>query len=292
MNVFTMKNIPGRLWVWDLALLTIFLLILSSCAPGTQETALATEPATKMPENTPTEEPTPTSIPTDTPSPTNTPAPTATPEPTSTPAPDLEATAAFEATQQAELAIEAITAELEKIGYQPDGGYVGWVQENTEMVYNDSYNTYVYLPFAEDFVAKNFVIKTDITWASTSGLAGCGFFFRSEPNIEEGEQYEFVALRLSGLPIWQIMYADQGEYQKDITGPVTASAIDQGQNSTNTYHLIAEDGKFTVFINNQRIGTYYDYANTRSEGYFAYETFQESGETTCYFDNTWIWVLE
>lgn len=253
---------------------------------------MATDPPIDPPVNTPTEEPSPTAIPTDTPSPTSTPAPTATPEPTSTPTPDLEATAAFEATQQAEEDLEAITSELEMIGYQPESGHVGWVQEETQLAYVDSYYGYVYLPFADDLLAENFILKTDVTWASTSGLSSCGFFFRSEPNFEKGEQYEFLAYRLSGLPMWQIMYLKEGKYEKDITGVVTASAIDQEQNSTNTYYLIAEEGKFTVYINDIRIGSYYDYAITRSEGYFAYEAYQESGETSCYFDNTWIWVLE
>lgn len=36
MSIFTMKNVPGRFWVWDFSLMIIILLILSSCDPGNE----------------------------------------------------------------------------------------------------------------------------------------------------------------------------------------------------------------------------------------------------------------
>ena len=146
--------------------------------------------------------------------------------------------------------------------------------------------------FADSLVAKDFILKTEITWESSSGLAGCGLLFRSEPNFKQGAQYEIAFLRLSGLPAWEIAYIKEDEFQKSITGILTAGAIEQEQGSTNSYLLVAEGGKFTLYINDVRIGSYYDYANSQIEGRFAFTGWQESGETSCEFNNTWIWVLE
>jgi hypothetical protein len=287
-----MNKISGKLWFWEISLLVILLVILSSCSGESQEVQMETEPPIESTVIPPTKEKTPTPNPTETPSPTNTPTATAIPAPTNTPTPDFSATAAVEATQQAGLDFQSISSELEMIGYQPESGQIGWIQGDTEMIYVDFYDGYLYTPFAEDLLAEDFIMKTDITWASTSGLAGCGFLFRSEKDFEKGAQYEFVAIRLSGLPVWNIIHSSDGEFQKNVSGVVAASAIDQEQGSTNTFHLIAEEGKFTLFINDQRIGSYYDYANSRLEGYFAFTGLQESGETTCFFDNTWIWMLD
>jgi hypothetical protein len=50
------------------------------------------------------------------------------------------------------------------------------------------------------------------------------------------------------------VYKNYGEFQKNITGILTAGAIDQGQGSTKTYVLIAEGDKFTLYVNGERIG--------------------------------------
>ena len=77
-----------------------------------------------------------------------------------------------------------------------------------------------------------------------------------------------------------------------VTGVLTAGAINQEQGSTNKYIFIAEGGKFTLYVNDQRIGSYFDYVVTRADGKFAFTGWQESGETTCSFDNSWVWLLE
>jgi hypothetical protein len=45
--------------------------------------------------------------------------------------------------------------------------------------------------------ASDFVLKSDITWESTSGLVTCGFFFRSEENLDVGKQYIYEMIALS-----------------------------------------------------------------------------------------------
>jgi hypothetical protein len=56
--------------------------------------------------------------------------------------------------------------------------------------------------------------------------------------------------------------------------------------------LIAESEKFTLYINDTRAGSFYDYSKNMLEGYFAFSAWQESGESTCTFDNTWVWALK
>lgn len=302
MNIIMFKNVTKKLWLWELLVVIALILFLCSCSTGPQAAQAEPAPVEAIPTATQVEKPTEPPEPTHTPLPTSTPVPlptstpapppTNTPAPTATATPDLQATASMEATQTAENELAGIIDELEKIGFQAESGELGWIQSESTEIYTDEYGSFYYEPFADGLVAEDFVLSTDITWESTSGLAGCGLLFRSEPNFEVGAQYEIAFLRLSGLPAWEIAYLKDDEYQKSITGFVTAAAIDQDQGSTNSYILVAEGGKFTLYINDMRIGSYYDYAESRLEGEFAYAGWQESGETSCEFSNTWIWMLE
>ena len=292
MNLMMYKFVTRKLWFWEVLVLIALILFLSSCSSSSQaaEVQVTSEP----PKPTATTKPTSTPEPTATPLPTSTPTPVATetPDPTPTATQDLQATAAAEALQIAIEKEERIRSEIESLGYQTDTGELGWIQDEPVEILIDEYAGDDYEKFAEDLVAKDFILKTDITWESSSGLAGCGLLFRSEPNFEIGSQYELEVIRLSGLPGWDIIHNKDGDFQKNVTGMLTAGAINQEQGSTNTYILIAEGGKFTLYINEQRIGSYYDYANNRLEGEFAFTGWQESGETTCEFSNTWVWLLE
>lgn len=292
MNILMYNLVTKKLWVWELVVIIAMIIFLSSCSTISQ--AAQVDPTSEPPAATATVKPTSTPEPTPTLLPTSTPthSPTDTPVPTSTATPDLQATAAAAATKIAAENLGAIKSEIEQLGYATEIGELGWMQIEPIEILVDEYMGYYYHEFAENFVAKDFILKTDITWESSSGLAGCGLIFRSESNFMQGEQYELAFLRLSGLPVWFVMYADDGEYQKDITGPLTAGAINQDQGSTNTYMLIAEEGKFTMYINDLRIGSYYDYANSRLEGEFAFTGWQESGQSSCVFNNTWVWLLD
>jgi len=123
-------------------------------------------------------------------------------------------------------------------------------------------------------------------------LVTCGFFFRAEPDFRDGKQYLFSMQRLSGLPYWRIAYREYGSYKRNITGWRTAGAIDQDQGATNKLILQVIGGEYTLYINDQRIGTFYDYSVQNDEGYLAYYGYQESGESTCSFENSWIWLVD
>ena len=271
-----------------LIILLILILLISACSRG------AAVAPTSTPESIPTDTPAPppSKEPTATPAPTDTPVPTDTPEPTATSTPDAAATKAAEATQEAEAAMATIQEDLNKVDLELPPGSLGWTQTESESIEMTGGEQWIFEPFAEDLVAEDFILKTDVTWESTGGLAVCGFYYRSEPNFEEGEQYLFEMLRLSGLPAWKLTLLEFGYWKKDITPEMTAGAINQDQGSTNELIFMAKDGEFTLYINDQRIGTYFDYAETRHDGYFAFDAWQQSGETTCTFENTWVWLIE
>jgi len=269
-------------WIAGLALL------LPACA-GTP--AAPVETTAPVPPSATPVPPTATLVP---PTATSTPESTDTPEPTATATstPDKTATALAEATQAAEVIIGEIGKELETVGLSADTGYLLWAQDEPVAVDLDEYQEWTNDPFAEGLPASDFVLKSDITWESTSGLITCGFFFRSEKNIDEGKQYVYEMIRLSGAPQYAISFMEYGQYQKSISNVHTNSAIQQEQNSTNKVVLIAEGEKFTLYINDIRAGSFFDYSKSMLEGFFAYSAWQESGESTCTFADTWVWALK
>lgn len=271
---------------YHLSWIVILTWLLTACA-GAAATPTATLPP--PPTNTPipptaTSEPTATAtlVPTDTPEPT----------PTATATPDKTATAQFVATQTAEAVVAKVGKELEAVGLSTDTGYLLWSQEEPVGITLDSYNQSLYDPFAQDPKASDFVLKSDIKWESTGGIAICGFMFRSEKNFEEGKQYQYRMLRLSGIPAWTIFYLQNGAFSKDVSQVRTNGAINQEQGSTNKVILIAEGEKFTLYINEVRVGTFFDYSKSMLDGYFAFLAAQESGKTTCTFSDTWVWALK
>jgi hypothetical protein len=240
--------------------------------------------------------PTPTAVPTNTPiPPTNTPLPTDTPTPlptaTATATPNLAATASFKATQTAEALVTDIKAQLTDLKL-PTDGTLGWYQTEPASVELDGYQDWGYLSFAEDLEVSDFIINTDITWEST-GWPTCGLWFRSDKDFGSGKFYWFEILRLSGLPGWDIsFYRDSKNYVNTPTDFRTSGALDLGSGATNKVIIMAQAEKFVVYFNGQRQGQFFDYSKQSLKGYFAFAGWQDSGSTTCTYENTWVWLLK
>ena len=258
----------------------VFVLILAACS------TIGQAPATQ------------TSIPSVTPLPTNTPVPTATstpvpsatststpmPSPTLTATPDMTGTEAVKNTQTAAAIVNAFKSDLSKVDVTIDKGHMGWTQQDSVVIPLKGKNDSKYQPFAEDLKASDFVITTDMIWTAP-GIIICGWIFRSEPNFAVGQQYMMNFLHFSGLPGWDIELWNYGQFQLNISEKVRfASAL-------NHFTMLAEGNKFTLYINEQRIGSFYDYNNTRTDGYFAFEGSIESGEGSCTYENTRVWIL-
>jgi hypothetical protein len=231
---------------------------------------------------------------TDTVAPAATTAPTAAPTeaPTNTPEPTVDLTATTDAENAAAAAEWAayISPDLKLAGYTLAIGDLAWIQtQQLDLVSHTP--GYKYNDMDPTFTAANFVMGIDVTWDSTTGLAGCGIIFRAQGNVEKGEEAMFAALRLSGFPGWDIELWKLGQIQANLVGKVqTSSVIDQGAGSTNHYVISADGTTVIVYANGLRLGAA-DLKASMTEGLFGFVVFEESGTTTCTFTNTWIWAL-
>lgn len=251
-----------------IALLTLMLLSACSSIPGLGTT------------NTPSPEPTLTF----TPSPTE----TSTPVPTATR--DVIATLDAQNTQAA----GGVLSDLEKIMADSDieyqNGKLIWQGEEAESV-KLSGPEGRFLPIDEKLTSGNFILKSDVTWQAT-GIIVCGAIFRSEPNLREGKQYQFLFLRYSGLPAWSIEFHDFGYFKNSPTSVKYSSAVNQKNGTTNQFLLVAQDEEFTIYINGVRQGKFFDNSKQQTDGSFAFLGYQDSGEGSCKFENSWIWELK
>jgi len=258
------------------AYFTLFMLMLITLACGT---------------STVNPEPTATLIePSDTPEPTETPVPTDTPTKKPTATPDVEATAAVRATESAANVLSELDRLLENSNIAYQDGYLAW-QQTDQMNIQLSGPDFAISGIGDDLTAGDFIFKSDVTWEAT-GILFCGAVFRSEPNLEEGKQYQFVFLRLSGLPAWTIEVHEFGYYQNSPTNVKTSKALDLDNGATNQFVLVAQDDNFTLYLNGVRQGTYYDYSKQRVSGSIGFLGYQDSGQGECEFNNSWVWSLD
>ncbi len=269
-----------RHWRVRLGSVLLCAMLGAACNPP----AAPTETATPVPP--PTE--TATLEPTETPVPTAT--ATATPLPTSTPTPDAKATAAAHATATVEAALGDINDILEDYGYSTKEGRLGFIHDSLSITV-DTYGERHHVTDYPDMDFGNFVLHTDITWNTSSGLAGCYMVFRSDGDLERGRNYQFVTIRLQGLPLWGFwVFNNERGDPLDPEGLLPDGAIDDLQGSTNKIVIVAEDTKFTAYANGERLGT--QVSSKLAKGAIAFGAFQESGTTTCEFNHTWVWSLD
>ena len=235
---------------------------------------------------TPTPPPTDSQTPTPTASPT--PAPTNTSPPTATP--DLAATAAVNAT----LAASDVMSDLQKVLGEEDihfeNGHLAW-QQNDPLRIEMKGPDHQILDIDDKLTAGDFVFKSDVTWDAT-GLLLCGAAFRSEPDLDEGKQYQFLFLRFSGLPAWAIQVHEFGQFKNSPTKTRYSDALDLDNGATNEFMLAVQDDHFTLYLNGARQGTYYDYSKQRADGSFGFLAIQQSGRGSCEFQNSWVWSLD
>ena len=251
------------------------LLAISACViPGVSPLATSTP----IPQPTNTAEPTVTPLPTVT----QTPAPTATP--------DVAATEAAKATESAAGVMTELDKYLKDSEVPYKNGHLVWRQTKPLSI-NLSGPSYEIQKIDDDVTAGNFIFKSEITWEA-SGLMICGTVFRSEPDLQKGKQYQFVYLRLSGLPAWAIEFHEFGFFKNSPSKTQTSAAIDLANGAKNTVIIVAQDDHFEVYINRNREGKYFDYSNQRVEGAFGFLASQDSGKGSCEFENSWVWSLD
>lgn len=238
--------------------------------------------------------PAPTATPavTSTAKPTRVPAATATLQPTDTPlpTPNKTATAGALATATADAVLAQIDAELQNYELSTKDGHLGWIHEPVTLTVSshlDGKSTVDY----PDLKVTDFVVHSDITWESSSGLAGCGFLLRSESSdLNKGKQYQFFIMRRAFSPLWDIEYYQNGVYQGNVLWLTDAPSLDFDSGGVNQVTVIVQKNFMTGYANGQKLGRGVD--NRLKQGVTAFLAWQESGETTCTFTNSWLWVLK
>jgi hypothetical protein len=233
---------------------------------------------------TPTLTPTATSTPTftSTPLPTNTNTPT--PLPTATATPNLSAT---RAAKQEQIARNVLT----KFKLPADSGKLGWYQNDPVTIkLKGPSNHFAQIDGIP--VTSDFVISTELTW-DTDGWPVCGVMFRADDRWIKGSYYVAQFLRFSGLPAWDIEFIKNGEYYVTVTEKTRFSSyLNLESGAKNVIVMAAVGNEFKMFMNNNFEGRYYDYDNNLIEGNFAFLGWQDSGNTTCTFNNTWVWIYK
>lgn len=276
------RKFLGRKSHLMLFVLLVLSLTLSACSPGGVVGAFSD----------PTD--TPTSIPpTDTPQPTSTytPTPTETPVPTATATPDRRATISAQKTATAEAQAAMIEPELVEVGVNPEEGHLAWVAEDSTPMMVDWHWGESNYTLDDLGVVGDFVLQLNITWDSSSGLAGCAVNFRAEEDMKDGAHLAFQMMRLQYAPAWDIEYHKFNQWQSTLTGnTVFSSHINDDKMSTNQVTLIAKGGEFRTYINGEKEKVVY--SEKLKEGLISFQTWQESGETTCIFSDAWVWVFD
>lgn len=231
-----------------------------------------------------------TSMPTHTLQPTLTPSPTDTATPVPTATPDVTATAGAKATETADSILGELDLLLADTDIPYEDGYLAWQQTKPLTIQLSGPDDQI-LAIDDELTAGDFILKSDVTWTA-SGIIICGAVFRSEPDLERGKQYRFLFLRLSGLPAWEIDVFEFGQYRNSPTDTKFSGALDQGNGRTNEFVLVAQDDQFNLYINQNREGRFFDYSKQRTQGSFAFLGFQDSGDGSCEFENSWVWSLD
>lgn len=237
--------------------------------------------------------PTPTIAPTVPPTITSQPTATATPQPTMTPTPtatlNRTATAAVKATESMAAHLAELEPELAAVGFPIDSGKLVLKKDMAISMTVEGYDSY----WPESVVKtalKDFVLHVDVSWDSTSGLAGCGIMFRAEEDLERGAQYIFDIMRLSGAPNWEMYYRKFNTLQNEIVPFRFDDIIDDKPGAVNSIVLVVQGDLLQAYINGKKMR---EGRNSKiSEGGIAYLTWQESGKSTCSFKNTWVWELD
>lgn len=250
-------------------------------------TQAACSPATPQPTETPA--PTSTPLPSATPPPTDTPTPTSTPTRTPTATPNREATSQAKATATQQAKMDLVAPVLKNMGLSTDAGQLAWFEEEPILLMVQDYNSFTYTPLGEDQWA-NYVIHSKITWDSSSGLAGCGMLLRSDGNLDTGKHYEFDLLRLQNAPAWEMFSVKYHYIDKYLTRYKFDNIINDGKLSVNTLEILVQGKQFTPYINGEKKITMEN--SDLTEGYIYVIAHQESGLTTCMFENTWVWTLD
>jgi hypothetical protein len=228
-------------------------------------------------------------------SPTGTLLPTSTPLPADTPVPEPTVTpfTALTATVEAASVLSELDMHIgSNSGVAYRDGYLAWrqVEPVTINMSGPQKDAGILQPIAENSDPANFIFKSDVTW-NASGILICGLAFRSEPDLEHGTQYQFYFYRLSGLPAYKVDVYSAGRFKNTISDVKYSDGIKSDNDASNEFVMVAQKDQFTVYINGRKQGQYYDSSLQREDGFLAFLAWQDSGEGSCTFEDSWLWIM-
>ncbi len=221
------------------------------------------------------------SVPTAPPTGTTAPISAVTGTPEATAVPDVNA--ALTSTAQAQLG--SITAALGNYGISQGEGRLGWVHRPVSLEVK-SFHDAKYTSDYPNVVVHDFVAQSDVTWITKTGLAGCGFIFRANPQTKTF--YGLGMFRggngIAAFNEYQNGAATDWQRYRD----VPSANVQDG--ATNTMGILVRGKTFMLYVNGQLIDTITnpDLAN----GAVGFVAFSESGTTVCSFNNAFMWVLD
>jgi len=274
-----MYPFPSVCRAWLIPAFLVIAAVITACAPKVKAPDPTAPPPPPTVENTATSTPEP---------PTSTPVPTNTPLPTRTPTPDRAATKMAQAEATVQSVVAHIQSEMKALELSSEEGHIEWFAEEKERLSVNTYQESLYatLPVGE---VEDYIIHTDVTWDSSSGLAGCGIHFRANEDFQHGGHYDFVLMRLAFQPAWDIEYINFNKWQQTLTGKVMYSdVINDDPWGTNQLTLVVKGKEFTPYINGEKFRTVTH--SKLTTGLIAFFAWQESGITHCEFENSWLWM--
>jgi hypothetical protein len=190
-------------------------------------------------------------------------------------------------------AVAPIETELQSYGIDPTQGRVGWIHPPITIEI-EGYLQHGYDNQFIETVAADFVVAADITWNTQYGSTGCGYVVRSDGNEEAFNQYLIIATRGAEGHVGFIVQRD-GEISIDESEDIYANGIDplfEWQNdTTNRIVVVGQGDLFTIYTNGTKIGEQTIEAGFE-KGFVAFVALNESGYTTCQYDNAWLWLMD
>jgi hypothetical protein len=184
-----------------------------------------------------------------------------------------------------------IREELASYGVDPDSGQLAWIHPPVT-IRIEGYAQFDYANQYVETIARDFVLAADITWNTRFGSTGCGFVLRSDGDAEQNyDQYLVIATRgAQGNVIFSVMRDGDLIWADSVYANGIDPRFEWQNDTTNRLAVVARGDVFTVYSNGTRLGQWrptYDYP----QGLTAFVALNESGDTTCHYDNAWLWLL-
>lgn len=147
-----------------------------------------------------------------------------------------------------------LLADLPTYGVDPTQGSLAWVHPPVTV----QVSGYLQSDFENKYlgtVARDFVVSSDITWNTTTGLSACGFLFRSDGNQDAVNQYlGLISRGGNGRAVFQAMVDGQNKNTVDMYAYGKDPTFQWRNDTTNRLTIVARGDTFTFYTNGTKVG--------------------------------------